>query len=155
MENYLKNQLNLLKSDVIKAGYRSYESDILNYFEEKNLRQYKEPLKKLFVILPDNSLVSIYKKIKKNYNKPSFAEHIVIDYFIKYNISYSLKTRSENRKKEDKEKVKIGVKRFRKQTKKVSFQCLISEKLKSKLLKIKKEKNLTYEQLLEYLIFLK
>ena len=155
MENYLKNQLNLLKSDVIKAGYRSYESDILNYFEEKNLRQYKEPLKKLFVILPDNSLVSIYKKIKKNYNKPSFAEHIVIDYFIKYNISYSIKTRSENRKKEDKEKVNIRVKRFRKKTKKVSFQCLISEKLKSKLLKIKKEKNLTYEQLLEYLIFLK
>lgn len=152
MENYLKNQLNLLKSDVIKAGYRSYESDILNYFEEKNLRQYKEPLKKLFVILPDNSLVSIYKKIKKNYNKPSFAEHIITDYFIKYNISYSLKTRSENRKKEDKEKVKIRVKRFRKKTKKVSFQCLISEKLKSKLLKIKKEKNLTYEQLLEDLV---
>lgn len=152
MENYLKNQLNLLKSDVIKAGYRSYESDILNYFEEKNLRQYKEPLKKLFVILPDNSLVSIYKKIKKNYNKPSFAEHIVIDYFTKYNISYSLKTRSENRKKEDKEKVKIRVKRFRKKTKKISFQCLISEKLKSKLLKIKKEKNLTYEQLLEDLV---
>ena len=104
MENYLKNQLNLLKSDVIKAGYRSYESDILNYFEEKNLRQYKEPLKKLFVILPDNSLVSIYKKIKKNYNKPSFAEHIVTDYFIKYDIPYWLKTKSEYRKKEDKEK---------------------------------------------------
>ena len=155
MENYLKNQLNLLKSDVIKAGYRSYESDILNYFEEKNLRQYKEPLKKLFVILPDNSLVSIYKKIKKNYNKPSFAEHIITDYFIKHNISYYLKTRSENRKKEDKENVKKRVKRFRSKTKKISFQCLISEKLKSKLLKIKKEKNLTYEQLLEYLIFLK
>lgn len=152
MENYLKNQLNLLKSDVIKAGYRSYESDILNYFEEKNLRQYKEPLKKLFVILPNNSLVAIYKKIKKNYNKPSFVENIVTDYFIKYDISYSLKTKREYRKKEDKEKVKIRVKRFRKKTKKVSFQCLISEKLKSKLLKIKKEKNLTYEQLLEDLV---
>ena len=48
--------------------YRSYEIEILNYFDEKNLRQYKEYLLKLFVILPDNSLVSIYKKIKKNYN---------------------------------------------------------------------------------------
>lgn len=152
MENYLKNQLDLLKSDVIKAGYRSYESDILNYFDEKNLRQYKEPLKKLFVILPNNSLVAIYKKIKKNYNKPSFVENIVTDYFIKYDIPYWLKTKSEYRKKEDKEKVKIRVKRFRKKTKKVSFQCLISEKLKSKLLKIKKEKNLTYEQLLEDLV---
>ena len=45
--------------------YRSYEIEILNYFDEKNLRQYKEYLLKLFVILPDNSLVSIYKKIKK------------------------------------------------------------------------------------------
>ena len=152
MENYLKNQLNLLKSDAIKAGYRSYESDILNYFDEKNLRQYKEPLKKLFVILPDNSLVAIYKKIKKNYNKPSFIEFIVIDYFKKYNISYSLKTRSETRKKENKEAIKKRVKKYRANTKKVSFQCLISEKLKSKLLKIKKEKNLTYEQLLEDLV---
>ena len=113
----------------------------------------KEPLKKLFVILPDNSLVSIYKKIKKNYNKPSFAEHIVTDYFIKYDIPYWLKTKSEYRKKEDKENVKKRVKRFREKTKKLSFQCLISEKLKSKLLKIKKEKNLTYEQLLEDLVY--
>lgn len=131
---------------------RSYEIEILNYFDEKNLRQYKEHLLKLFVILPDNSLVSIYKKIKKNYNKPSFAELIVTDYFIKYDIPYWLKIKKEYRKKEDKEKVKIRVKRFREKTKKVSFQCLISEKLKSKLLKIKKEKNLTYEQLLEDLV---
>ena len=54
--------------------------------------------------------------------------------------------------KEDKENIKKRVKRFRSKTKKISFQCLISEKLKSKLLKIKKEKNLTYEQLLEYLV---
>ena len=133
--------------------YRSYEIEILNYFDEKNLRQYKEYLLKLFVILPDNSLVSIYKKIKKNYNKPSFAEHIITDYFIKYDIPYWLKTKSEYRKKEDKENVKKRVKRFREKTKKVSFQCLISEKLKSKLLKIKKEKNLTYEQLLEDLVY--
>lgn len=79
--------------------YRSYEIEILNYFDEKNLRQYKEYLLKLFVILPDNSLVSIYKKIKKNYNKPSFAEHIITDYFIKYDIPYWLKTKSEYRKK--------------------------------------------------------
>ncbi len=133
--------------------YRSYEIEILNYFDEKNLRQYKEYLLKLFVILPDNSLVFIYKKIKKNYNKPSFAEHIITDYFIKYDIPYLLKTKSEYRKKEDKENVKKRVKRFREKTKKVSFQCLISEKLKSKLLKIKKEKNLTYEQLLEDLVY--
>ena len=133
--------------------YRSYEIEILNYFDEKNLRQYKEYLLKLFVILPDNSLVSIYKKIKKNYNKPSFAEHIITDYFIKYDIPYWLKTKSEYRKKEDKENVKKRVKRFREKTKKVSFQCLISEKLKSKLLKIKKEKNLTYVQLLEDLVY--
>jgi hypothetical protein len=133
--------------------YRSYEIEILNYFDEKNLRQYKEYLLKLFVILPDNSLVSIYKKIKKNYNKPSFAERIITDYFIKYDIPYWLKTKSEYRKKEDKENVKKRVKRFREKTKKVSFQCLISEKLKSKLLKIKKEKNLTYEQLLEDLVY--
>ncbi len=133
--------------------YRSYEIEILNYFDEKNLRQYKEYLLKLFVILPDNSLVFIYKKIKKNYNKPSFAEHIITDYFIKYDIPYWLKTKSEYRKKEDKENVKKRVKRFREKTKKVSFQCLISEKLKSKLLKIKKEKNLTYEQLLEDLVY--
>lgn len=148
MENYLKNQLNLLKSDVIKAGYRSYESDILNYFEEKNLRQYKEPLKKLFVILPDNSLVSIYKKIKKNYNKPSFAEHIVIDYFIKYNISYSLKTRSENRKKEDKENIKKRVKKYRANTKKVNFQVMISLELKNKIKKYCFDNGCTYEQML-------
>ena len=133
--------------------YRSYEIEILNYFDEKNLRQYKEYILKLFVILPDNSLVFIYKKIKKNYNKPSFAEHIITDYFIKYDIPYWLKTKSEYRKKEDKENVKKRVKRFREKTKKVSFQCLISEKLKSKLLKIKKEKNLTYEQLLEDLVY--
>ena len=133
--------------------YRSYEIEILNYFDEKNLRQYKEYLQKLFIILPDNSLVFIYKNIKKNYNKPSFAEHIITDYFIKYDIPYWLKTKREYRKKENKENVKIRVKRFREKTEKVSFQCLISKKLKLKLLKIKKEKNLTYEQLLEDLVY--
>jgi hypothetical protein len=148
MENYLKNQLNLLKSDVIKAGYRSYESDILNYFDEKNLRQYKEPLRKLFIILPDNSLVSIYKKIKKNSNKPSFAEHIVTDYFIKYDIPYFLKTKSETRKKENKENIKKRVKKYRANTKKVNFQVMISLELKNKIKKYCFDNGCTYEQML-------
>ena len=127
---------------------RSYEIDILNYFEEKNLRQYKEPLRKLFIILPDNSLVSIYKKIKKNSNKPSFAEHIVTDYFIKYDIPYFLKTKSETRKKENKENIKKRVKKYRANTKKVNFQVMISLELKNKIKKYCFDNGCTYEQML-------
>ena len=127
---------------------RSYEIDILNYFDEKNLRQYKEPLRKLFIILPDNSLVSIYKKIKKNSNKPSFAEHIVTDYFIKYDIPYFLKTKSETRKKENKENIKKRVKKYRANTKKVNFQVMISPELKNKMKKYCFDNGCTYEQML-------
>ena len=127
---------------------RSYEIDILNYFDEKNLRQYKEHLRKLFIILPDNSLVSIYKKIKKNSNKPSFAEHIVTDYFIKYDIPYFLKTKSETRKKENKENIKKRVKKYRANTKKVNFQVMISLELKNKIKKYCFDNGCTYEQML-------
>ena len=127
---------------------RSYEIDILNEFDEKNLRQYKEPLRKLFIILPDNSLVSIYKKIKKNSNKPSFAEHIVTDYFIKYDIPYFLKTKSETRKKENKENIKKRVKKYRANTKKVNFQVMISLELKNKIKKYCFDNGCTYEQML-------
>jgi hypothetical protein len=127
---------------------RSYESYIINYFEEKNLRQYKKYLIELFKVLPNNSLVSIYKKIKKNHKKPSFAEWIVTDYFINYNINYNLKTKKEYRKKEDPQKVSQRVNKYRSTTNKVSFQCMISKELKKKLEELKKDNNITFEQLL-------
>ncbi len=151
MNNYKNNMI--LVGNTYRKEYRTYESYILNYFEEKNLRNYKEPLRKLFRVIPDNSLVSIYKKIKKNYNKPAFVEDFIHYYFYEKKISFDIKTRKEKRKKEDKEKVKNRVKKFRETTKKISFQCLINSDLKKELDKIKKDKNFTYEQLLEYLVY--
>lgn len=151
-----QNKTIILDSGSTRKDYRSYESFILNYLDEKNLLSFKLSSKELFKVIPDNTLVSIYKKIKKNYNKPTFVEFMLLEYFDKYKINLKKlasvpKSRKTTRKKEDKFLVNERVKKFRKKTKKVSFQCLISSDLKKRLVKIKKEKNLTYEQLLEYL----
>ena len=141
----------------LRSEYRTYESYILNYLDDKNLLSFKLTTKELFKVIPNNTLVSIYKKIKKNPNKPDFVEDILLENFDKYKVKFVKfksvpKKRKISRKKEDNEAVKERVKRFRNKTKKVTFQCLISSDLKKQLFKIKKEKNFTYEQLLQYLV---
>ena len=144
-------------SGLFRKEYRSYQSYILQYLEEKQLLNFKATVRQLFKVIPDNSLVAIYKKIKKNYNKPSFIEEILLEYFDKFNVNFvSSKsvplTRKNRRLKENKLTVNERVRKYRKNTKKVSFQCMISKELKKELMQIKKEKNITYEQLLFSLI---
>ena len=142
----------------LRSEYRTYESYILNYLDEKNLLSFKSSVRELFKVIPDNTLSALYKKIKKFLHIPSAVEEILLEYFDKYNINPSSlnsvpKTRKSTRKKEDKSLVNARVRKFREKTKKVSFQCLISPDLKKRLMKLKKDKNLTYEKLLIDLLF--
>lgn len=152
-----ENKKILLSNGSLLSEYRSYESYILQYLDEKQLLNFKATVRQLFKVIPDNSLVAIYKKIKKNYNKPSFIEEILLEYFDKFNVNFVSSrpvplTRKNRRLKENKLTVNERVRKYRKNTKKVSFQCMISKELKKELMQIKKEKNITYEQLLFSLI---
>lgn len=134
---------------------RSFEKYIIDYLDSKQLSTFKKTIHFLFAVLPDNSLVSITKKIKNNYNKPSYVEDILLEYYDKYNISLRVPLplkKKIKRKKELSCSVNDRVKKFRSNTKKVPFQCLISKDLKTSLDIIKKNKNFTYEQLLKYLV---
>jgi len=134
----------------LRSDYRTYESYVLNYLDEKNLLNFKSSARKLFKVIPDNTLSALYRKIKKNLHIPAASEEILLEYFEKYNIDFNSlpKTRKTTRKKEDKSLVNARVRKFREKTEKVSFQCLISPDLKKRLIKLKKDKNLTYEKLL-------
>jgi len=151
------NKMLITSGGGMRSEYRTYESYILNYLDEKNLLSFKLTTKELFRVIPNNTLVSIYKKIKKNPNKPDFVEDILLENFDKYKVKFVKfksvpKKRKIARKKENKDTVNSRVKRFRNKTKKLTFQCLINPDLQKQLLKNKKEKNFTYEQLLQYLV---
>ena len=99
-----------------------------------------------------NRPVSI-EKLKKDSKNIKSCEAFIIEYFLKYNISFKP---SYTKKKEDAKSVNARVRKHRqklKNLKKVSFQCSISPQIKTKINKLKLKHSLkTNEQLLEYLI---
>ena len=136
----------------IRREFRTYEIEILNILISKQMFKFKNKYIQLFRVLPDNSLVSIRREIKKKINLPDKIEDILNTYFNKYKIEEPVK-RKYLRKKEDSELVKLRVDKFRANTKKVSLQVLLKPDFKAKFDKRKNDLNLTTEQFIIKLFY--
>jgi hypothetical protein len=136
----------------IRREFRTYEIEILNILISKQMYKFKNKCIQLFRVLPDNSLVSIRREIKKKINLPDKIEDILNTYFNKYKIEEPVK-RKYLRKKEDSDLVKLRVDKFRANTKKVSLQVLLKPDFKAKFDKRKNDLNLTTEQFIIKLFY--
>ena len=135
------------------GNYIKYLNFINSWLDEKNLRNYKNSFEQLSLVIHIYSLKNIVEKLKKDSKNIKSCEAFIIEYFLKYNISFKP---SYTKKKEDAKSVNARVRKHRqklKNLKKVSFQCSISPQIKTKINKLKLKHSLkTNEQLLEYLI---
>lgn len=121
------------------------QKEILEQILKVKLGYHIPSLKKLFTLL-SNKCSTIKRKIKKA-NKTK-TEKVLISYYEKYEIELIQPQGNINKKKEPKEIVKKRVKRFRSKSKKVSLQINISKDLKNKFDTIKRNENLTSEELI-------
>lgn len=137
--------------------FKSYQIEILNILDDKNLNSFKKEFKVLTLFITDKTLVFLRNEIKKKINRPDKIEDILISYFKRYNTYlYTLhlsKKRNLNRKKEDSVLVNLRVQKFRANTKKVSLQVLLKPDFKAKFDKRKNDLNLTTEQFIIKLFY--
>lgn len=137
--------------------FKSYQIEILNILDDKNLNSFKKEFKVLTLFITDKTLVFLRNEIKKKINRPDKIEDILISYFKRYNTYlYTLhlsKKRNLNRKKEDSDISNLRVQKFRANTKKVSLQVLLKPDFKAKFDKRKNDLNLTTEQFIIKLFY--
>ena len=137
--------------------FKSYQIEILNILDDKNLNSIKKEFKVLTLFITDKTLVFLRNEIKKKINRPDKIEDILISYFKRYNTSfYTLhlsKKRNLNRKKEDSDISNLRVQKFRANTKKVSLQVLLKPDFKAKFDNRKNDLNLTTEQFIIKLFY--
>lgn len=137
--------------------FKSYQIEILNILDDKNLNSFKKEFKVLTLFITDKTLVFLRNEIKKKINRPDKIEDILISYFKRYNTSlYTLhlsKKRNLNRKKEDSDISNLRVQKFRANTKKVSLQVLLKPDFKAEFDNRKNDLNLTTEQFIIKLFY--
>ena len=70
------------------GNYIKYLNFINSWLDEKNLRNYKKSFEQLSLVIPIYSLKKIVEKLKKDSKNIKSCEAFIIEYFLKYNISF-------------------------------------------------------------------
>lgn len=119
---------------------------IEDYFKRHKIRRYSFAFSILFYHLKDRDLSKIIDKIEANPNNAGVVQILVNKILKKYDV-----TVPDVPIKKPKAPALTNYERQKKYletTNKIKFQCMITKELKNKLEQLKKDNNMTFEQLL-------
>lgn len=129
-----------------------YKTRIIeDYFKRHRIRRYSFAFSILFYHLKDRDLSKIIDKIEANPNNAGVVQILVNKILKKYDV-----TVPDVPIKKPKAPAFTNYERqikFRSKHKKSSLQILVSSSLKEKLLNLKEKENITYEKLLENMVY--
>ena len=143
----------LIKDIYMRDDSKKLINDIFNLIELYHLKYYKKYILKLMDSKSLNEFRIIHNKAISNKTGRTF-EKFLIKYFHKFNIHFISKfDYNKSKNKEQKEVVNKRVKKFRqKNTNLKSLQIMVEPNIKYIFDIVKKENNITSQELLMYLL---
>lgn len=143
----------LIKDIYMRDDSKKLINDIFNLIELYHLKYYKKYILKLMDSISLNEFRIFHNKAISNKTARTF-EKFLIKYFHKFNIHFISKfDYNKSKNKEQKEVVNKRVKKFRqKNTNLKSLQIMVEPNIKYIFDIVKKENNITSQELLKYLL---